>query len=82
MIAHTAAGATLAQLPGAVVGAKSYDTSNVLAALWAARRAVAVIPPEPNRLDQRAYARNLQAERNKIERLFGRLTAARGFGTR
>jgi hypothetical protein len=54
----TAPVTALAQPPGAVVGDKSYDTSNVLAAI-AGQRAGAVIPPEINRLDQRAYARNL-----------------------
>jgi len=54
---------------------------NVLAAL-AGQRAVAVLPPETNRPNQRAYARTLYAERNKIERFFGRLKEARGFVTR
>jgi hypothetical protein len=64
--------AALAQPSGAVVGDKSYDTGNVLAAL-AGQRAAAVILSETNRLNQRAYACTLYAERNKIERFFGRL---------
>ena len=73
--------AALAQPPGAVVCDKAYDTNNVLTAI-AEQCAVAVIPPKTNRLDQRAYDRNLYAERNKIERFFGRLKEARGFATR
>ena len=48
----------------------------------AKQHAAAVIPPKSNRLDQRTYDRNLSADRNKIERFFGRLKEARGFATR
>jgi hypothetical protein len=55
--------AALAQPPGAVVCDKAYDTNNVLKAL-ADQQAVPVIPPKSTRLDQRAYDRNLYADRN------------------
>lgn len=71
----------LAQSPGKVVADKAYDTNKVLAAI-ACSQAEAVIPPKANRLDQRAYDENLYADRNKVERLFGRLKEARGFATR
>lgn len=73
--------AALAHPPGAVVCDKAYDTNNVLTAI-ANQYAVAVIPPKASRLNQRAYDRNLYADRNKIERFFGRLKEARGFATR
>ncbi|MBO2030872.1 transposase [Siccationidurans ginsengisoli] len=44
--------------------------------------AVSVIPPKTSRLHQRPYDHNLYADRNKIERFFGRLKEARGFATR
>jgi len=73
--------AALAQPPGAVVCDKAYDTNNVLKVI-ANQHAAAAIPPKSSRLDQRAYDRNLYADRNKIERFFGRLKEARGFATR
>ena len=60
---------------------KAYDTDKVLEVI-ADQRAVAVIPPKSSRLHQRAYNRNLYADRNKIERFFGRLKETRGFATR
>ena len=73
--------AALAQPPGAVVADKAYDTNQVLEAVGR-QRAEPVIPPKANRLDQRPYDHNLYADRNKIERFFGRLKEARGFATR
>ena len=73
--------AALTQRPGAVVCDKAYDTNNGLDAI-AAQQAEAVIPPKSSRLDQRPYDQNLYADRNKIERFFGRLKEARGFATR
>ena len=73
--------AALAQAPGAVVCDKAYDTNNVLQAI-AGQGAASVIPPKASRLNQRVYDRNLYADRNKIERFFGRLKEARGFATR
>ncbi|UOR04056.1 IS5 family transposase [Hymenobacter aerilatus] len=73
--------AALPQQPGAVVAGKAYDTNHVLKTL-AQGEIEAVIPPKANRLDQRAYDENLYADRNKVERFFGRLKEARGFATR
>ena len=73
--------AALAHPPGAVVCDKAYATNNVLQAI-AHQHATCVIPPKATRLDQRTYDRNLYADRNKIERFFGRLKEARGFATR
>ena len=73
--------AALPEPPGAVVADKAYDSNNVLQAI-ALRQADAVIPPKANRRDQRAYDHNLYADRNKVERFFGRLKEARGFATR
>ena len=73
--------AALAEPPGAVVADKAYDTTTVLATL-AQHQAQAVIPPKANRVQPRPYNENLYAERNKIERFFGRLKEARGFATR
>lgn len=71
----------LPQTPGAVVADKAYDTNNALQAI-ANCNAEPVIPPKKNRLDQRPYDENLYADRNKVERFFGRLKEARGFATR
>ena len=71
----------LTETPGAVVADKAYDTNNVLAAI-AKRGAEAVIPAKKNRLNQRPHAPQLYAERNQVERFFGRLKEARGFATR
>lgn len=73
--------AALPEQPGAVVADKAYDTNAVLATL-AQREADAVIPPKTTRLEQRDYDENLYADRNKVERFFGRLKEARGLATR
>lgn len=73
--------AALHESPGAVVADKAYDTNNVLKTI-AQHQAEPVIPPKANRVEQRPYDANLYAERNKIERFFGRLKEARGFATR
>lgn len=73
--------AALAKPPGSVVCDKAYDTNNVLKAIGD-HHATPVIPPKSTRLNQRDYDRNLYADRNKIERFFGRLKEARGFATR
>ncbi len=64
-----------------VVCDKAYDTNNMLKSI-ADQHAVPVIPPKPTRLDQRHYDRNPYADRNKIERFFGRLKETRGCATR
>ena len=71
----------LAHAPGAVVADKAYDTNAVLDAV-ARHGAEPVIPPKALRTEQRAYDENLYADRNKVERFFGRLKEARGFATR
>ena len=71
----------LEESPGKVVADKAYDTNKVLAAI-ARHDAEAVIPPKANRVEQRSYDENLYADRNKVERFFGRLKEARGFATR
>ncbi|MBO3273546.1 IS5 family transposase [Hymenobacter defluvii] len=73
--------AALAEQPGAVVADKAYNTNHVLSTL-AQDEVEAVIPPKANRLDQRDYDENLYADRNKVERFFGRLKEALGFATR
>jgi transposase len=73
--------AALPESAGAVVADKAYDTDNVRDTI-AQHEAEAVIPPKANRLGQRDYDDNLYADRNKVERFFGRLKEARGFATR
>ena len=73
--------AALPTAPGAVVADRAYDTNAVLAAV-ALADAEPVIPPKTSRKRQRAYDTNLYADRNKVERFFGRLKEARGFATR
>jgi transposase len=73
--------AALPTAPGAVVADRAYDTNAVLAAV-ALADAEPVIPPKTSRKQQRAYDTNLYADRNKVERFFGRLKEARGFATR
>jgi transposase len=73
--------AALSEPPGAVVADKAYDTNQVLQTI-AEYGAEPVIPPKANRLEQRPYDKNLYADRNKVERFFGRLQEARGFATR
>ena len=71
----------LAQSPGKVVADKAYDTNNALAAI-ARHEAELVLSPKASRTEQRAYDENLYADRNKVERFFGRLKEARGLATR
>ncbi len=66
---------------GAVVADKGYD-ADWLAEQIAEAGAVVVIPPKANRVERRDYDRNLYADRNKIERLFGRLKHYRRVATR
>lgn len=65
----------------AVVADRGYDADWLLAQVEASG-AAAVIPPRSNRRVQRAYDANLYADRNKIERLFGRLKHYRRMATR
>lgn len=65
----------------AVVADRGYDADWLVERIEAAG-AEAVIPPKANRTQQRAYDANLYADRNKIERLFGRLKHYRRVATR
>lgn len=65
----------------AVIADKGYD-SNALVAFIEAREAEVVIPPKRNRKVQRPYDANLYADRNKVERFFGRLKHYRRVATR
>lgn len=60
---------------------KAYDTNSVLAAI-ARHEAEAVIPPKTSRAQQCPCDEDLYADRNKVERFFGRLKEARGVATR
>ena len=66
---------------GAVVADRGYDADWLVAQIEATG-AEAVIPPKSNRTVQRAYDANLYADRNKVERLFGRLKHYRRVATR
>ena len=65
----------------AVVTDKGYDADWLVARIEAAG-AEAVMPPKRNRLAPRTYDANLYADRNKIERLFGKLKHYRRVATR
>ena len=65
----------------AVVADKGYDADWLVTRVEAAG-AAAVIPPKSNRKVLRGYDANLYADRNKIERLFGRLKHYRRVATR
>lgn len=67
--------------PEAVIADKGYD-SDALVGRIAVGGAEVVIPPRRNRKAQRAYDRNLYADRNKVERLFNRLKQYRRVATR
>ena len=73
--------AARARAPKAGVADKACDADQVRASI-AHYEAEAVIPPQANRLDQRAHDENRYADRNQVERFFGRLKEARGFATR
>lgn len=64
-----------------MVADRGYDADWLLAQI-AASGAEVVIPPKASRVEQRAYDRNLYADRNKVERLFNRLKHYRRVATR
>ena len=67
--------------PGAVVADTAYDSDRLRA--WAASvGAAAVIPPNPLRSRKPRFDRELYAERNAVERYFGRLKLNRRLATR
>ncbi|GAB5521140.1 MAG: hypothetical protein RhofKO_33910 [Rhodothermales bacterium] len=65
----------------AVLADRGYD-ANWLVAQIAESGAEVVIPPKRNRKVKRLYDANLYADRNKVERLFGRLKQYRRVATR
>jgi putative transposase len=78
----TQAEALLSGYPAAaVIADKGYDADHFVAEIEQSG-AEAVIPPRRNRKVQRRYDANLYADRNKIERLFGRLKHYRRVATR
>ncbi len=64
-----------------VFGDRAYDADNLVEAI-VKTGGEAVIPPRRHRTDQRAYDKELYKERNRIERLFGRLKEFRRVATR
>ncbi len=65
----------------AVIADKGYD-SNSFVALVEASEAETVVPTRRNHKEQREIDANLYADRNKIERFFGRLKHYRRIATR
>jgi len=66
---------------GAVVADTAYDADALLEYI-SMQGAVAVIPPRPQRKDQRSYDRHLYKERNLVERFFNRIKQFRRIATR
>ena len=66
---------------GAVIADKAYDSDEFLV-LIAQIGAKAVIPPKANRVEQRAYDKNLYADRNKVERFYNKAKQYRRLATR
>lgn len=66
---------------GAVLGDKGYDSDDLVERIAKAGAAV-VIPSKANRVERRDLDRDLYADRNKIERFFGRLKQYRRVATR
>ncbi len=65
----------------AVLGDKGYDSGDLVVQI-AEAGATVVIPSKSNRTEPRDLDRNLYADRNKIERFFGRLKQYRRVATR
>jgi transposase len=66
---------------GALIADKGFDSNNFIRQVESLE-ALVVIPPRSNRLVQRPVDRNLYADRNKIERFFGRIKHYRRIATR
>jgi transposase len=64
-----------------VVADKAYDADALLEHI-SARGAVAVIPPRPQRKEQRGYDLHWYKERNRVERFFSRIKQFRRIATR
>jgi transposase len=65
----------------AVVADRAYD-ADVLLEHIRAQGALPVIPPRPQRKDQRSYDLHLYKERNLVERFFNRIKQFRRIATR
>ena len=65
----------------AVIADKGYD-SDAFVRFIESREAEVVIPPKRNRKVKRSYDANLYADRNKVERFFGRIKHYRRIATR
>jgi transposase len=70
-----------ADRPEAVIADRGYDADWLIAHIEEIGAEV-VIPPKRNRTRQRAYDRNLYADRNKVERFIGRIKHYRRVATR
>jgi transposase len=79
--APEAAALVVGLTPGALVADAAYD-SDALRAWAASVGAEAVIPPNRSRSLKPSYDEGLYAERNRIERFFGRLKRCRRVATR
>lgn len=66
---------------GAVIADRGYDSAGLVAHIEATG-AEAVIPSRRTNRHQRSYDANLYADRNKVERLIGRLKQHRRVATR
>jgi len=66
---------------GALIADKGLDSNDFIRQVESLE-AFVVIPPRKNRLVQREINRNLYADRNKIERFFGRIKHYRRIATR
>ena len=64
-----------------VLADKAYDSDKILDTITQ-MEAVAVIPPQSNRKEQRDYDKHYYKDRNLIERFFCRLKQFRGIATR
>ena len=67
--------------PDAVIADKAYDSDEIREHIESLE-AEAVIPPRSNRTNPPAWDKALYKERNKIERMFGKLKHFRRFATR
>lgn len=64
-----------------VLADKAYDADSLIQTIHD-NNANACIPPKTNRLEQRAYDKDLYKERNQVERMFGKLKEFRRVATR
>lgn len=67
--------------PAYVVADRAYDSGTLRAWIWVSG-AEAVIPPTASRASKPSYDREVCAERNRVERFFGRLRLNRRVATR